>query len=109
MNTLGQIIYHLRRFEGLYISRKLERYILEELAEDLFPYGVGDGDERDMYCAVKDLIANANCGAINICGTIEERTAERYECLKDAYLDLLAERNRESGQRYDCDTRCDCF
>jgi hypothetical protein len=75
MNTLGQVIYYLRKFEGVYISRKLERYITTELEESLFPYGLGEGDERSLYCAVKDLIADANCGSINICGTIEERTA----------------------------------
>jgi hypothetical protein len=106
MDMIKEVISHLRRFEGMYISKKLERYLIEELEEDLFPYGFGAGDLDAVYYNVKAAIASVNCGDINISGSVEERLAGRYDLLKEAHLDLLAEINRnayhdEDGDGYD--------
>jgi hypothetical protein len=103
MDMIKEVIYHLRRYERIYISGKLERYLLEELEEDLFPHGFGAGDIDSVYYNVKAAIASVNCGDINISGSVEERLIERYDLLKEAHLDLLAEMNRSAYRDEDED------
>jgi hypothetical protein len=91
---LKNIMWHIRRFDGIYIPKALERYILEELEEDLFPYGFAGCDDREAYLTVRDVIASWQCGIIDLGMTVEERIMERYISLKESHLDLLAEMNK---------------
>jgi hypothetical protein len=105
---LKSIVWHIRRFDGIYIPKTLERYILEELEEDMFPYGFAECNDREAYLTVRDVIAGYQSGIIGIGGTAEERIMERYISLKESHLDLLAEMNRlvygnnAGGEDSDC-------
>jgi len=90
-NSVHRAIWVLRTFHKIYIPRYVEKYIVEELEEDYFPYGFGGGTDEEVLEYVFDFMKRFNAGEINICKTLEERTLERYDALKEDYLRLLLE------------------
>ena len=94
IDTVNKAIWHLRRMQGYYISRRLERYVKEELEEDLFPYGFSDGNENRVLQYVQDFVDRVNAGEVNIYRPLEERILERYVLLREEHLSLLAQMNR---------------
>jgi len=91
---IHRAIWYLRCKKGIRISRAVERYIVEELEEDLFPYGFDDGSEESVLKYVLDFVLDVHAGKININKSLDERILERYNTLKEEHLYLLAERNR---------------
>jgi len=99
---IHRAIWYLRCKRGIYISRPVERYIVEELEEDLFPYGFGDGSYDSVLHHVWDFVCCVHDGKININIPLEERILERYEILKEEHLDLLSQISRlRRGQTHD--------
>jgi hypothetical protein len=93
-DLIHRVIWHLRKYQRIHISKFVERYILEELEEDFFPYGFCDFDEDSIIDYVYEFVNRVNAGEINICIPLEERISERYETLKEDYLRLLAETDK---------------
>jgi len=93
-DSVHRAIWYIRTKRGIYISRFVERYIVEELEEDFFPYGFEDGSDATVLEYVWDFIQRYNAGEINILKPREERILERYEALKEEHYCLLAEINR---------------
>jgi hypothetical protein len=63
--------------------------MVEELEEDLFPYGFGDGTDDAVLEYVQWFLDSLNAGETDISGSFEERTLRRYEELKKEYLHML--------------------
>jgi hypothetical protein len=94
MGMVHRAIWYLRVKKGVSISKRVERYIVEELEEDLFPYGFGGDEDEDVIRAVWDFVDRFNAGEINIYKPASERILERYEALKEEHLYLLYQMNQ---------------
>ena len=87
--SLHKAIWYLRVRQGIYISRKAERYIVDELEDDLFPYGFDDGSDESVLRHVWEFVDQLNVGGINIDNSKEARILKRYKALKEEHLHLL--------------------
>ena len=87
--SLHKAIWHLRARLGIYISRKAERYIVDELEDDLFPYGFDDGSDASVLRHVCEFVDQLNAGETDICNSKEARVLKRYKSLKEEHLHLL--------------------
>jgi len=92
MGMVHRAIWYFRA-RGNSISKRAERYIIEEVEEVLFPYGEDDHGMESIFHTVWDYVDGINAGEINVYKSIEERILERYEFLKGKYLRLLDEMN----------------
>ena len=102
-NPIRRAIWYLRVKRGLYISRRAERYIVEELEEDLFAYGFGDGTDEEIIGGIRWFLDKLNGGEIDISGSYHEHTLRRYEALKKELLHMLWLENQDApdGDRND--------
>ena len=100
-DSVHRAIWHIRVKLGIYISRKTERYIVDELEEDLFPYGFGDGSYDDVFRDVWGFVKLVNSGEFDIDKPMYERLLERYELLKEEHYRLLAKINRMEHRHYE--------
>jgi hypothetical protein len=89
-----KVALRLIRKQGTYIPMRIEKYIYEELEDDLFPYAYGDGSIEAVMSDIYDLLDEMESGRIDLRGTYEDRLVRRYESLKSEHLDLLSEMNQ---------------
>jgi hypothetical protein len=92
-NIMGMVHRAIRYFRacGNYISKKAERYIVEELDEDLFPYGEEGCSMETIFYTVWEYVDGISSGEINIYRSLEDRIQDRYERLKEKHHRLLDE------------------
>jgi hypothetical protein len=102
-DPLHRAIWRLRVKRGIHISKKAERYIVNELEDDLFPYGFGDGSDDDIISEILAFLKRVDNGEDDINSPKIERVLDRYELLKEEFYCLLAEKNRAFLCSYDED------
>lgn len=91
MTLTIRFLNEMLRIWGDSIDKPFEQYLLAMYEEEPFPY---EWSEQDLYEQIRKLILKYNRGEIDISiPSTEERQRDRYEALKDSYLELLQETN----------------
>lgn len=80
-------IDHLRKDYNMDIPEDLEAFLLEEYADEPFPY---EYSEQDLYEQIRKLVMNYHRGLVDV--TIkgpELRLKQQFESLKDDYIEAM--------------------
>lgn len=89
MIVTKKFIQKMRQKYNLEINDKLEEYLLTEYEEEPFPY---EWTAQDLAEQIKSHVKSYKNGELDV--TIKpptERLRERYEALKEEYMDLACE------------------
>lgn len=91
MTLTVKFLDEMFRIWGDKIYKPLEEYLLATYEEELFP---NEWSEQDLYEQIRKLILTYEHGDLDITvSSVEERWKNRYESLKDNYIQLWHEFN----------------